>query len=267
MAGYHWYDGDGNPRHELGLKDARQAGLHPSVTTVQKLQAVPFLEVWKVKQAVKRSTEELMNLEFEGVENPLHQFNSAEDVDEWADKINDTLIKNLMEAADWGTGMHDQMEKLLADNDYRFDEPYQNWEECARAWKDENIQEVIALEKVRICNEVGLAGTVDVYCIHNVHGPCVMDYKNRKYKLDKRSGNMKCGFYDKDRDQLAKYSDMIMVEEGLDDLPTIVSVGINAEVPSPFQNRVWSRDGQEKGIKIVNQLATLWRTINNFQLD
>ena len=103
----HWYTKDGEPMYTIvgangverntTLRDARSLGLVPSVTTVIGLVAKPFLENWKIDQALKSA----IYLEKEDDESDEDFFY----------RCKQDSKKVGVEAAEQGTKIHDLIEK------------------------------------------------------------------------------------------------------------------------------------------------------------
>lgn len=51
----HWYTGNGDPRHDATLREARKENLFPSVTSVLAIKEKPLLTNWKIGQMVAQA--------------------------------------------------------------------------------------------------------------------------------------------------------------------------------------------------------------------
>jgi hypothetical protein len=105
----HWYQLDGTPAYTLKgkngkernttLADARKLGLVPSVTTILGVAAKPQLEIWKLNQLLRA---QLLNPRLEG-----------EDQEVYAKRVVEASQQISREAADLGTAIHADIERLF----------------------------------------------------------------------------------------------------------------------------------------------------------
>lgn len=103
----HWYDKDGNPRYTITgkngkerattVRDAREHGLMPSVTTICSVIAKPGLENWKIDQAVMAA---LTGTRRDG-----------ESDSDYIARIKREAQEQAWKAAEFGTTIHGQIER------------------------------------------------------------------------------------------------------------------------------------------------------------
>ena len=107
---YHWYTRDGKPLHRMPLadgtndrptnfRDAKRLGLVPSVSGIKSIFSKPGLEKWKIKQVALAS----MRLTRKGEETESY----------FADRIIEEAFKQVDDAANLGTSIHREIERLM----------------------------------------------------------------------------------------------------------------------------------------------------------
>jgi hypothetical protein len=109
----------------------------------------------------------------------------------------------------------------------------------------------IACERIIASNQVKIAGSVD-FIGHDSDGKLFLaDYKCRT------NTNGKAKTYDKDCQQLAIESFMIMKEHSLDYLPACRSVIIDCETRKHY-HKEWSDKDMQKGIRVAKKCSELY---------
>lgn len=175
----HWYTEDGKPMHFVPkakgggtrpttIRDARKLNLFPSVTTVLSSIAKPGLESWKIRTAL---ADAFNNRPF-----------SSEDERTYTGRIMDMASKRGEAIMDFGTAIHDAIEKALKGADWEGEvmhpEGYaynlaQFVNPVVELFKD-NKWEPHGLEEVLVGD--GYAGTADcIYMAKDEYG--IIDFK------------------------------------------------------------------------------------------
>lgn len=157
-AAGHWYDPSGTPRYTLTgkngkernttLRDARELGLYPSVTTIIRQAAAPALEKWKRDQVLLAA----LTLP--------RMLNEAEA--DWLIRVERDSQEQGRKAADKGTAIHGAIERH-----YRGempDEEYWDWVKVGRN-KIDNVcgHDLIWRPERSFAHPLGYAGKCDLH--------------------------------------------------------------------------------------------------------
>ena len=248
MGSYHWYCKDGLPHHDEDLRTARANDRYGSVTTVLGAWGKnPNLQKW-----IDRKN---CNLAIELYEH-------GEPRDYCADRALEIAGEELDKTSRWGTAVHDRVEKYNFDRTITEDDYKPFWDSWID-WDARHVKKVLHPERTFVNHDDKLAGTVDLVFEHNDLGICVGDYKNREFKLDKRSNKIKCGWYDKDFQQLSYYAYMVMIELGLEMMPPIFSFGFDSKVPRQMAVKQWPSKKQQSSVDFVQFINLAWRIEKN----
>jgi hypothetical protein len=105
----HWYAKDGSTAYGASLKEAREMGYLPSVTTVDKVIANEGLEIWKVRQAVM-SALTMPKLYYP---DELNNYHAESDADYIA-RILDDSRQQARKAAKLGSVIHKLAERYIS---------------------------------------------------------------------------------------------------------------------------------------------------------
>ena len=164
MGTYHWYKPtDGSADHDNSLSAAREKGLYPSVTTVQKAWAIPSaLQKWSDEQLLKNSllapygadpNVKVTHHHFGSViaerntesnipkiwgagknqQEALEVYNNNMnrwieenmfEIKAWAKVVLDMKWATLGNTADFGTDVHNELEHYNLDQNYKFKPQY-----------------------------------------------------------------------------------------------------------------------------------------------
>lgn len=238
----HWYTKDGQPQHDADLRRARKEFLFPSVTSVLQTIAKPSLDVWKQNQAI------LAALTLPRIE--------GESDDSFAKRVVEDSKQHSLKAMEFGTRIHAGCEAIAINGALTVEEG-ELYSDCIahlqhfQRWKDENISEVIAVEKIVVHEELGYAGKVDLIAVHKTHGLCVIDMKTQGIKDGK-----KATFYDEWLWQLIAYSWAIEPEA---QAPKLVSVAINSTKAEPVIEKVWPVEEYADAWEIFKSALTIWK--------
>src|SRR5690554_5484950 len=235
MAG-HWYNelgeachtqptkpGAKNPTRPTSIKDARQQNLRPSVTTVLKIRHNQALVDWMVRVSIQAA---------------LTAYRRPGEED-W--KFHRRIAYEGMEkgrtASDFGTKMHDYIEKWNLDHSFRVpageDPLYVQILESWIDYSERNHISILSAERRIACRPLGLAGTVDVVAEDKNIGLSIEDMKSQDVKPNRKGGPKEARFYPSFGWQLALYARMVRIVDGLSEDPAIVShvLDSNGEVP------------------------------------
>lgn len=170
----HWYTADAKPCHTVvgkngkerstTLRDARQMGLFPSVTTILKTLAAPQLTRWLVENAIIAAV--------------TTERRDDEDETAFAKRIAEEAGEVAGNAADFGTRFHAMMEDLLTGNtDPAVDDDLLPYLPFAREWIEGNVAEVISAEQVIVGD--GYAGTADLLAVTHDGAKVLFDFKTK----------------------------------------------------------------------------------------
>lgn len=247
----HYYDTDGNPRYtylndkgdELAtdLRRARKENLLPSHSEIEKVVSdTTGLNLWILGQ----------HLEWCYL-NPREEGESMDDYFIRAKAGGDTVGR---EARDFGSLVHDEMEKWVHDNTYAINPDVLPFVEPHMQWFRENITQIIYTEKGMGCVELGVGGRIDLCAMHREHGRIILDFKTQNIKPN-ASGKKYPNYYPSWCRQLALYAELDKRREGLSVAPRIISLAIDSSEPGPLYVKVWTRDEQQWGLE--SELANI----------
>ena len=173
-SGGHWYTSEGRPRHtqqtkdgherNTTLRDARKQKLVPSVTTILNIFAKPGLDRWKLKSLAEVAFD-LPRIE-------------GETSDQFADRCLIKQSEPVEEAADFGTRIHDAIEKYF--DGHPVEDELLPYVQPALAWKQEKQLRFIEREETVVNLKHGFAGMVDIVCTGPDGQNGVIDWKTRK---------------------------------------------------------------------------------------
>ena len=177
--GGHWYKRDGTPMYEVECKtkpgqmrpttvrDARELGLIPSVTTITKISPKPFLEDWRVEQFLKAADENTRRKRGEYAGGRLVV--PSEHFDDWTTRISRIAQEKMSEAPQLGTDFHKDVEVYLRDgariqpSDMR-NPLLDSMMDSFIVWTRGHIYRIIETEKC-FASPLGFAGRTDLLCM------------------------------------------------------------------------------------------------------
>ena len=250
----HFYDIDGNPRHEIAskatgrmrrttIKDARDNGWLPSCTTILDVLGKPQLEKWKMEQVAKACWRGMPNEEQITEEAYVRQ-------------MIDAAFQQVDDAASLGTDIHDALEKWFQGRgDYRPD--LEVYVQAVDKWvKAEGIE--FQKHELRLVNRAaGYAGTTDAI-IRCKRGRGILDFKSRKTTAGKP-----CTPYDTQPMQIAAYH----AAAGMMPLSRD-HCGVNLFISTTEPGRVdatWYDHAQlQDGLEAFDAALTLWRYVRGY---
>ena len=240
----HWYDQEGEPAYTLigangkerntTLRDAKNLGLVPSVTTIIGMAAKPGLENWKITQAIKAAT-------------MADTGESIEDMDSFINKCKYEARQVGLKAAKEGTKIHAQIERGFQGK--RKHKPYKiikQWLDDQYSWADKWTAEG------SFCAPQGYGGKIDLYC-DNVF----VDFKTKDNLKNKDPSRL---VYDEHGMQLSAYAQGMGI-----DSPERVSIFVDRKDTSIVLFHVWDTESHEKHKEMFNNLLRYWQLSKNYE--
>jgi len=179
----HFYDEKGESKHEVigkttgkprpsTIKDAKANGWYPSVTTILDILAKKSLEQWKESQIALAARRLL-------AEGTKVHFNTEDK--SFVGIVREEAFKQVDDAADLGTGIHEALEKGLQGKPYEL--KYQIYVSAVKALLD-SLGVKIGQHELRLVNkDFGFAGTTDgSFMIGDGDVIGIVDFKTCKTK-------------------------------------------------------------------------------------
>jgi hypothetical protein len=179
----HFYDEKGESKHEVigkttgkprpsTIKDAKANGWYPSVTTILDILAKKSLEQWKESQIALAARRLL-------AEGTKVHFNTEDR--SFVGIVREEAFKQVDDAADLGTGIHEALEKGLQGKPYQL--KYQIYVSAVEALLD-SLGVKIRQHELRLVNkDFGFAGTTDAsFMIGDGDVLGIVDFKTCKTK-------------------------------------------------------------------------------------
>lgn len=243
----HWYYPDSRPCHQVQaksgkglrdatLRDARELGLLPSVTSILKVINKPELENWKQEQAI------LSALTLPRLEN--------EPIEVFARRIVEDSQAQASEAADFGRKIHKAIEAWLLKVPAPVDPEVEPYLKHLKDWAAENVEEVYRAEAVVVDPNLGYAGTLDLHCRLKGIGDSVLDFKTQGVKDGKPTWYKDWGL------QLVAYKKALGVE------CVLVSIVIDSKEPGPIWCNQW--DEHDKLWDVFQSAMKIWCWQKNY---
>ena len=238
----HWYTQEGEPMYTIigvngkerntTLRDAKQLGLVPSVTTIIGMIAKPSLENWKIEQALK-SAITLERLEEESFNAFLYRCKKD------AKSIG-------LNAAKEGTKIHAIIEKgflghedskIYNDIKYLLDEhfPGEQW-----------------IAEASFASKMGYGGKIDLYSKSGVF----VDFKTKDNLEGKEPSRL---VYDEHGMQLSAYA------QGCGfDKPQRVSIFVDRADTGLIACHIWDEESHDRHLQMFNSILTYWKFSKNY---
>lgn len=166
------------------------------------------------------------------------------------------ITGNEIESSVFGTTVHKVIEdhvqhKFLGCTEAPKQSAWDKWAMPFVEWIHEHDVSPISCERIIANSRIKIAGSVD-FIGHDAEGKVFLaDYKCRS------NTNGRAKTYDKDCQQLAIESFMLMKEHRLDYLPACRSVVIDCDTTKHY-HKVWSQDEMQVGIKVAKKCAELY---------
>lgn len=262
----HWYYPDARPCHQVQaksgkglrdttLRDARELGLFPSVTSILKVIAKPELENWKITQAILASI--TLPRERESFEEWIKRFPSkqeqvgeswlrwcydnpprfSEDEQQFALHVIEDSEKQAETAADFGRRIHKAIEAWLLKAPVPDDPEIEPFLKQVKDWAAAEVEEIHKAECIVVNSKFGYAGTLDLHCRLKGIGEALVDFKSQNIR------NGKPAFYNDWSLQLAAYGSALSYQQWPDlavpRIPALVSIIINSKEPGPVFCEQW----------------------------
>ena len=254
-SGGHWYTALGEARHTMPkadgsgdrnttLRDAKKHRLIPSVTTLLGMFAKPGLDRWKQDQLLRIA-----------YDNPAQD---GESYERFADKCLVLHEQPVEEAADFGTEVHDAIEKYhqgehIPDHLIEYIQP-------AIDWKIEHNLRFIKQEEILVNMEHGFAGTVDIVGLGANDEKFIVDWKTRKTKP-----KVKVTSYDFQIHQIAAYA---ATEWGEDQVEQMQVHGANCYIsstePGRFEVIKYSPEEIRDAWQVFKGVCRIWRSLKGY---
>ena len=254
----HFYSKSGEPQYTqkvlsgpnkgkdrpTNLADARKFDLLPSITTIHKVKAERMLTQYREKHLMKACYE--------------YRPKKDEVADDYFDRILRAAREDSMAAARLGTGYHDIFETMLRSGEWDKSDPKLV---IVNKWMNENIEEVIWVEKSLVDLGIGVGGKADAFVV--MRGKkTLLDWKTRRFKPLKKEPFWQCNWYKSDCRQLAFYGNCI--EEEIGEKIRVANVGMNTRAVSDLSLKIWTREERRWGLKVVKCVNVLWQHENNY---
>lgn len=254
-GGGHWYTALAEPRHTMPradgsgernttLRDARKHRLIPSVTTLLGLFAKPGLDRWKQDQ--------LLRIAFDNPAKPDESFVN------YADRCLVMHEKPVEEAADFGTRIHDAIEKFFEGDP--IDDELLPYVKPAFDWKQEHKLRFIEREKTMVNMEEGFAGTVDIVGLGANQEKFIVDWKTRKTKP-----KVKVTSYDFQVHQIAAYGATYWGNDAImDEQVHGANCYISSTEPGRFEVVKYSPTELKQAWKVFKSACQIWRSLKGY---
>lgn len=250
----HYYWPDGTPCYEVEMKskpgeyrpatlaDARKLGLIPSVTTKLQLLDNPYIDSWRVEQAI------IAAITLPSI--------PGESMDDRARRIAEDASSQVGDAMKLGTLIHTVAENYILRREECKDPTISHLFEPFRQWWDSECSELIYSEKSVVHHAEGYAGRVDCKAKLKSYGLAILDFKTRK-----PSAKGKFSVYDKDILQLAAYREADALT--LPKADTCLSVLINSG-ESGIHIHQWTDEEIAHGWECFHLVSKLWHKMKKF---
>ena len=242
----HWYDREGNPRYTIigkngrerptTLRDARELGYYPSVSTILQLEAKPALTNWLINQALMSAL--------------TLPRDPGESLTEFMARASRDSKEQAKKAAERGTYLHGLLEECVREGrltnraapDADYIEPVLIWlnvKFVGYTW---------SVERSFACVD-GYGGKIDLHGYHPTLEPVVIDYKSKDFDdPDKKLA------YDEHVTQLAAYGHGL----GLGRFRA-VNLFVSSTVPGLIVPIEWAWPEIVRGYVAFRSLLSLWK--------
>jgi len=248
MAHFYSCEVSGYPIFEPEITTPAQAKkkrkTYPSVTTVLGIVKDEFLDSIYKPSKITELAREFPHLDWHEVERLTYGTRTHPATGE------------TISSADFGTEVHKTIEEIVNSEILMHSSPrradvYDDWANPFIRWIEETGVRPIACEYIVANSRLKIAGSVDFIGYDADDKIFLADYKCRTNTRGKAK------VYDKDCEQLAIESYMLMKERKLDYLPACISVVIDADTKFHF-HRKWTEAEMQKGIKVAKKCAELY---------
>ena len=238
----HWYDKDGLPTYTIvgangkerntTLRDARQWGYVPSVTTIIGVAAKPSLENWKVNQALNSAI-------------TLEQ-DPGESIEDFTNRCKQDSKKIGRDAAERGTIIHAMIEQgFMGGKETKAYRVIKNY-------LDENFPGEEWIAEDSFCSTSGYGGKIDLYSKSGIF----VDFKTKDGLKDKQASKL---VYDDHGMQLSAYAEGCNFKE-----PERVSIFVDREDPELIAVHRWDKKTHVRHMSMFNSLLSYWKLVKKY---
>jgi len=238
----HWYDKDGLPTYTIvgangkerntTLRDARQWGYVPSVTTIIGVAAKPSLENWKVNQALNSAI-------------TLEQ-DPGESIEDFTNRCKQDSKKIGRDAAERGTIIHAMIEQGFMGG--KETKAYR----VIKDYLDENFPGEEWIAEDSFCSTSGYGGKIDLYSKSGIF----VDFKTKDGLKDKQASKL---VYDDHGMQLSAYAEGCNFKE-----PERVSIFVDREDPELIAVHRWDKKTHVRHMSMFNSLLSYWKLVKKY---
>jgi hypothetical protein len=238
----HWYDKDGLPTYTIvgangkerntTLRDARQWGYVPSVTTIIGIAAKPSLENWKVNQALNSAI-------------TLEQ-DPGESIEDFTNRCKQDSKKIGRDAAERGTIIHAMIEQGFMGG--KETKAYK----VIKDYLDETFPREEWIAEDSFCSTSGYGGKIDLYSKSGIF----VDFKTKDGLKDKQASKL---VYDDHGMQLSAYAEGCNFKE-----PERVSIFVDREDPELIAVYKWDKETHVRHMAMFNSLLSYWKLVKKY---
>ena len=241
----HWYNRDGAPAYTVigkngkerntNLRDAREYGLVPSVTTIINVAAKHGLTAWLQKQAVLAALT-LPRLQ-------------EESEDAWLDRVLQDSKQQGRDAADAGTDIHAAIQASFDGKDIG---RHQEHVKAVREALLTHFGDVKWIAERSFAHDLGFGGKSDLY---STDIPAVVDIKSKEF-----TDPDKIEAYDEHMMQLAAYRVGLGVHKAV-----CSNLFVSRNVPGLVVFKHWTEAEMSRGWNMFINLLEFWQAKNKFR--
>ena len=238
----HWYDKEGLPTYTIvgangkerntTLRDARQWGYVPSVTTIIGIAAKPSLENWKVNQALNSAI-------------TLEQ-DPGESIEDFTNRCKQDSKKIGRDAAERGTIIHAMIEQGFMGG--KETKAYK----VIKDYLDETFPGEEWIAEDSFCSTSGYGGKIDLYSKSGIF----VDFKTKDGLQDKKASKL---VYDDHGMQLSAYAEGCNFKE-----PERVSIFVDREDPELIAVYKWDKETHVRHMSMFNSLLSYWKLVKKY---
>ena len=238
----HWYDKEGLPTYTIvgangkerntTLRDARQWGYVPSVTTIIGIAAKPSLENWKVNQALNSAITLEQDL--------------GESIEDFTNRCKQDSKKIGRDAAERGTIIHAMIEQGFMGG--KETKAYR----VIKDYLDENFPDEEWIAEDSFCSTSGYGGKIDLYSKSGIF----VDFKTKDGLKDKQASKL---VYDDHGMQLSAYAEGCNFKE-----PERVSIFVDREDPELIAVYKWDKETHVRHMSMFNSLLSYWKLVKKY---
>jgi len=238
----HWYDKEGLPTYTIvgangkerntTLRDARQWGYVPSVTTIIGIAAKPSLENWKVNQALNSAITLEQDL--------------GESIEDFTNRCKQDSKKIGRDAAERGTIIHAMIEQGFMGG--KETKAYK----VIKDYLDETFPGEEWIAEDSFCSTSGYGGKIDLYSKSGIF----VDFKTKDGLQDKKASKL---VYDDHGMQLSAYAEGCNFKE-----PERVSIFVDREDPELIAVYKWDKETHVRHMSMFNSLLSYWKLVKKY---